>query len=193
MSIFAARPDTDEIPLDLLPSLPKAADEVGFRWSCHIFSLFSVHLRTNKSALQVPPMYDLSDYQHQFLHLWFVACLQDAPPNHAAHVAVKWEAPKRVWTSGAQRWICFETLPVAHFKSWCLGVRHGDIFVGKFVKIFTIFTLNGCSFILWRHDLFVSHVFFSHLWGRMSIFQSCLFGQGFFLLQWCSLPSGQSS
>lgn len=42
------RPDTDEIPLDLLPSLPKALMKLGgctrnreyssvFRWSCHIF------------------------------------------------------------------------------------------------------------------------------------------------------------
>ena len=34
---------------------------------------------------------------------------------------------------------------------------------------------------------------FSYLCGRTSIFQSRLFGQGIFLLQWCSLPSSQSS
>ena len=55
--------------------------------------------------------------------------LQDAPPNHAAHVAVKWEAPKRVWTSGAQ-----EELRCERMVPTMLGGAVGDIFVGKFMK-----------------------------------------------------------
>ena len=125
--------------------------------------------------------------------------LQDAPPNHAAHVAVKWEAPKRVWTSGAQEELRCETDGSngefasrrcdRSFQIMMLGGAVGDIFVGKFVKIHHLYFERNRSY--YGGMIYFFPRIFSG--GRMSIFQSCLFGQGFFLLQWCSLPSGQSS